>query len=276
MEGEACRIDRPGWLGCLQCGKGGDAKCQTVDGRGFLYVEEAFGPAFLERGQLGIDVYGGWARIAWLYGMGLEGAGVAIAGDERPWDFSDGIQSIERGRPKAEIGTIYEWDGIRYVVDTLAMSYEKHVTDKPEVSRATARYAAEYIKRARPALLNIVFDEPDHVGHEKGHDTADYYRKLAELDGYVGQILQAIDEAGIREETIVIVTADHGGIEKGHGGKTMMEMETPFIIQGKGIKRGYEFQESMMQFDCAATIAYIFGLEQPQVWIGRPMTQVFE
>ena len=165
---------------------------------------------------------------------------------------------LREAAPEAEIGTIYEWDGIRYVVDTLAMSYEKHVTDKPEVSRATARYAAEYIKRARPALLNIVFDEPDHVGHEKGHDTADYYRKLAELDGYVGQILQAIDEAGIREETIVIVTADHGGIEKGHG------------------KRGYEFQESMMQFDCAATIAYIFGLERPQVWIGRPMTQVFE
>lgn len=183
---------------------------------------------------------------------------------------------LREAAPEAEIGTIYEWDGIRYVVDTLAMSYEKHVTDKPLVSQATARYAAEYIKRARPALLNIVFDEPDHVGHEKGHDTADYYRKLAELDGYVGQILQAIDEAGIREETIVIVTADHGGIEKGHGGKTMMEMETPFIIQGKGIKRGYEFQESMMQFDCAATIAYIFGLEQPQVWIGRPMTQVFE
>ena len=27
----------------------------------------------------------------------------------------------------------------------------------------------------------------------------------------------------------------------------------------------------MMQFDVASTIAYIFKLEQPQVWIGRPM-----
>ena len=78
------------------------------------------------------------------------------------------------------------------------------------------------------------------------------------------------------DETIFIVTADHGGIKKGHGGKTMEEMETAFIISGKGIKKGYEFEESMMQFDCAATIAYIFGLEQPQVWIGRPMKQVFK
>ena len=36
------------------------------------------------------------------------------------------------------------------------------------------------------------------------------------------------------------------------------------------------FDESMMQFDCASTVASIFGLEQPQVWIGRPMMQVFE
>ena len=32
----------------------------------------------------------------------------------------------------------------------------------------------------------------------------------------------------------------------------------------------------MMQFDVASTIAYIFNLKQPQVWIGRPMKQVFK
>lgn len=52
-------------------------------------------------------------------------------------------------------------------------------------------------------------------------------------------------------------------------------METPFIICGKNIKKGLNFNESMMQFDVASTIAYIFGLKQPQVWIGRPMKQVF-
>lgn len=44
----------------------------------------------------------------------------------------------------------------------------------------------------------------------------------------------------------------------------------------KHVKRGGEFEESMMQYDTAATIAYIFGLKQPQVWTGRPMTQVFK
>ena len=182
---------------------------------------------------------------------------------------------LRESDPKAEIGCICEWAGIRYVVDTLALSYDKNITEKPQ-NPATAKCAVEYIKRARPALVNIVFDEPDHVGHAEGHDTPAYYEKLKELDGYIGQIIQAVKDAGMLDETIFIVTADHGGIKKGHGGKTMEEMETAFIIAGKGIKKGYEFQESMMQFDCASTIAYIFGLKQPQVWIGRPMIQVFK
>lgn len=183
---------------------------------------------------------------------------------------------LREAAPKAEIGCIYEWGGIRYVVDTLALNYDKHVKEASKEPDATARYAVEYIKKSRPALVNIVFDNPDHVGHASGHDTPDYYAVLTQLDGYVGQIVEAVKEAGMLDDTIFIITADHGGIKKGHGGKTMEEMETAFIISGKGVKKGYEFTESMMQFDVASTIAHIFGLKQPQVWIGRPMTQVFK
>lgn len=183
---------------------------------------------------------------------------------------------LDRSNPQSEIGCIYEWDGIRYVVDTLALDYERHVTECSEDPTATCRLAVDYIKRAKPNLCAVIFDEPDHVGHGDGHDTPAYYKKLKELDGYVGQIVEAVKEAGILDETIFIVTADHGGIDKGHGGKTMEEMETAFIIAGKGIKSGYNFTESMMQYDCASTIAYIFALEQPQVWIGRPMSQLFK
>lgn len=48
------------------------------------------------------------------------------------------------------------------------------------------------------------------------------------------------------------------------------------ILIGKGVKRILEFKESMMQFDIAATIAYIFDLSTPQVWVGRPMKQLFK
>ena len=178
--------------------------------------------------------------------------------------------------PEAKIGNLCEWDGIRYLVDTLTLDYDKHVAEAGTDSTATARYAVEYINKEKPTFFNIVFDALDHVGHAKGHDTEAYYNKLSEIDKYVGDIVNAIKQAGIWNESIIIVTADHGGKGYGHGGRTMLEMETPFIIAGKGIKKNYVIEESMMQFDVASTIAYIFCLKQPQVWIGRSISSVFE
>lgn len=183
---------------------------------------------------------------------------------------------LRQSDPKAEIGCIYEWKTIRCLVDTFALNYDKHVAEAEKNPAAAAQYAVEYIKKARPNLVSIIIDNPDHVGHAEGHDTPGYYTTMTELDGYVGQIIEAVKEAGMLDETIFIVTSDHGGINKGHGGKTMQEMETPFIISGKNINQGHLITESMMQFDVASTIARIFNLKQPQVWIGRPVVSVFK
>ena len=186
------------------------------------------------------------------------------------------FQIYRDAAPEAEIGVLSEWDGIKYLVDTLSTSYHAVAPDYTKNPTALCEMSVKYITEKKPALVAICFDNPDHVGHTVGHDTPEYYDKLKELDGYIARIVQAVDEAGMTDETIFIITSDHGGIGQGHGGITMQEMETPFIIVGKGVKAGGEFQESMMQYDVAATMAYIFALQQPQVWIGRPMTQVFE
>ena len=183
---------------------------------------------------------------------------------------------LHKARPEAEIGCLYEWEGIKYLADTLALDYHAQAPDYNKHPEALCGMAEKYIKEKTPVLLAVCFDNPDHVGHAAGHDTPEYYAKLNELDTYVARIVQAVKDAGMFDKTIFIITADHGGINKGHGGKTMQEMETPFIICGKNVKKGGEFSESMMQYDVASTIAYIFGLKQPQVWIGRPMKQVFK
>lgn len=185
------------------------------------------------------------------------------------------FQLLRDAQPNAEIGCLYEWDGIKYLVDTLALSHHAQAPDYNKYPEALCNMAETYIKEKKPHLLAVCFDNPDHVGHKAGHDTPEYYAKLKELDGYVARIIQAVKDAGMLEQTIFILTADHGGIDKGHGGKTMQEMQTPFIISGRNVRKGLEFRESMMQYDVASTIAYIFDLEQPQVWIGRPMKQVF-
>ncbi len=189
--------------------------------------------------------------------------------------FPNIFNLLKEAAPEAEIGAIYEWDGIKYLVDTLSLNYYHNVPNDNKLNTELTRFAVKYVKEKKPTLAAFIYDSPDDVGHADGHDTPGYYAKLKELDDQIGEIINAMKETGMYDNSIIIVTSDHGGIDKGHGGITMMEMETPFIIAGKGIQQGGEFQESMMQFDVAPTIADIFHLGPPQVWVGRSMKQVF-
>lgn len=186
------------------------------------------------------------------------------------------FQVYRDANPKAEIGALYEWDGIKFLVDTLSLSHHAQAPDYNTHPEALCDMAVEYIKNKKPNLLAICFDNPDHVGHKAGHDTPEYYAMLTQLDGYIDRIVRAVREAGMIDDTVFIITSDHGGIDHGHGGITLQEMETPFIIAGKGIKKGGAFTESMMQYDVASTMAYLLDLKQPQVWIGRPMKNVMK
>ena len=173
--------------------------------------------------------------------------------------------------PEAEIGCIFEWGGIRPLIDEKAHDY--CVKEKQE---NLTPLAIEYIKEKKPDFLTVIYDDPDHVGHADGHDTPQYYAKMEQLDAWLGEIIAAIKEAGIYDDSIIIVTSDHGGIGTRHGGRSLMEMDTPFIVAGKGIRKAGEFKEYMMQYDTAHTIAEMFGLEIPQLWRGRSMSQIFE
>ncbi len=276
MESGTCVCHRFGRMGRLQCGKGGYAEREGVDGCRMLHVEKTQCTSFIQCCKLGFHVYGAGPELHGYTEWGSRTPELPSRVLNEHGIFPTVFSELRKAAPDAEMGVLYEWDGIKYLVDTLALNHHAQAPDYNTHPTALCDMACEYITQKKPVLSAFCFDNPDHVGHGDGHDTPAYYAKLKELDGYVGRIVDAIKEAGIYENSIIIVTADHGGINKGHGGKTMEEMETPFIIAGKNIKKGGAFEESMMQFDCASTIASVFNLEQPQVWIGRPMTQVFE
>lgn len=179
---------------------------------------------------------------------------------------------LREQKPKATIGVIYSWSGIGYLFPKKAVNKDENTNN----DSITLAHAQQYIKSEKPDFLFLHFDNVDGAGHNIGWGTPEYYRSISIFDNHVGGILAAVDEAGIRDNTIIILTSDHGGINKGHGGKTLQEMEIPWIIIGRKIKKGYALKQSIMTYDTAATIAYIFGLKTPQVWVGRPVLEAFE
>lgn len=184
--------------------------------------------------------------------------------------FPTVFQLTRNNYKDAEIGVLYDWDGIKYLVDTLSLNYfDKTTSIDPE---NLAEMASDYILDKKPMLAAFIFDNPDHIGHTIGWESDEYQEMLTRLDNNVKKIVEAIDKAGIRRNSVIIVTADHGGIGTGHGSISLNEMETPFVMTGPGIPCNVCFDDqSMMQYDIASTIAKLLGVEQPQVWTGRPV-----
>ena len=175
-------------------------------------------------------------------------------------------------RPQLKTAVIYSWGGIGYLFEKKCVSFEKHIPS----DSTTAVEAALYIKQEKPNLLFVHFSDVDGVGHNIGHDIPEYYKQVTTMDGYVKQILDAIKKAGIMDETVVMLSSDHGGINKGHGGKTLMEVEIPWIVYGNAVKQKGEVKQSIVTYDTGATIAYLLGLKQPQLWTGRAVKNIFE
>lgn len=175
----------------------------------------------------------------------------------------------------AKIGYFYEWDGMKYLAEQKAMNESFHSTSPGDNHHEITQACTQYILKNRPTLTAIIFDQPDGKGHKIGFGSDDYYQKLSVLDQRIGEIIEAIHNAGIRNETIIMIVADHGDINTGHGGKTMNEMQVPLIFSGKGIRKNHQINASTMVYDIAATIGAIFNLNNPQVWTGRAITEIF-
>ena len=173
--------------------------------------------------------------------------------------------------PSAVISIFHDWDGFGRLI-------EKGVPDvmeNPEGPQQTVQRAVAYFYQEKPMLTFIHLDHVDHAGHDIGHGTPEYYAAVEEADRLTGAVVEGLRKAGMFEQTLLLVTADHGGVGKRHGGATMAEIEIPWIIYGPGAAAGKEIATPVNTYDTAATIAYILGLTPPDSWTANPVIEAF-
>lgn len=184
--------------------------------------------------------------------------------------FPSIFQVLSEQHPEWEVGSIYEWDGFGNLYDHRFVDYDAHGKDPDD----TAALAAAYIKAKRPNFLFVHLDLVDDAGHTYGHGSPRYYEAVAKADALIASIRQAAADAGIAGDTVMIVTSDHGGVGKGHGGETLAELEIPWIVAGRNIKPGVELDLPINTFDTTATVAWLLRARIPYAWLGRAVTPI--
>jgi len=179
--------------------------------------------------------------------------------------------AVRRQMPQAPVGIVHEWDGFARLVEPGVATILRHEVDADK----TVETAAAFIRERKPLLTVVHLDLVDHAGHASGWLTPAYAQAVERADALVATLLAAIDGAGMRSRTIVMISADHGGVGKSHGGLTKAEIEIPWIIAGPGVKRGHVIDIPVSTLDTAPTILFALGMHAPAVWVGRPVLDAF-
>ncbi len=172
------------------------------------------------------------------------------------------FRRIRKAYPEAELGSYCDWNPINKGIVEKGLG----VNHKTARDKELTPLICDYIRGKKPDFLFVHFDSVDGAGHNNGYGTDRHIEAINSVDKLIGDVYSAIESAGIKQDTLFIVIADHGGTNDGtgkgsHGGWTDEEKYVTFAAVGEGISRG-EIKEMNIR-DLAAIVLYAFGIDIP-------------
>ena len=123
---------------------------------------------------------------------------------------------------------------------------------------------------------------PSQTDEQLRHLIANYYGMISLIDHNVGRILIALDELGLRDNTIVVYTTDHGDWLGDHGiilkGPMMYEglLRIGSIWRGPGVPAGKVVEDPVSTLDLPATFYDYAGLSPNAAMHSRSLRQLIE
>lgn len=123
-------------------------------------------------------------------------------------------------------------------------------------------------------LMFVHFPTPDFMGHEYGWLSPEQLSVLFRADQAIEKLVAELENRNLREETLFIITADHGGHDTTHGYSLPEDMTIPWIAFGAGVQPA-ELTSPVNTVDTAATAAFALGLSIPPEWDGVPVYEAF-
>jgi len=136
--------------------------------------------------------------------------------------------------------------------------------------------AAGYIRAGPPEIFFLHLDFVDGAGHSHGYGTREYIEQITATDALVGHVLDAIRDAGVFEESLIVLLSDHGGEGTSHGSDHPDCMTIFWGCRGPGVRQGIELNGEVHIMDTAAVVAEAMGLAAPKGWDAKIPEGIFE
>jgi predicted AlkP superfamily pyrophosphatase or phosphodiesterase len=119
-------------------------------------------------------------------------------------------------------------------------------------------------------LMFVHFPTTDAMGHVYGWLSPEQLSVLFRADQAIEKIYTELEARGLMNETLFIITSDHGGHATTHGSSMYEDMIIPWIALGAGVLPA-ELTSPITTTDTAATAAFALGLDLPAEWDGVPV-----
>jgi len=148
-------------------------------------------------------------------------------------------------------------------------------TSDDEVASA----AASIINEHQPQVLFVHFPDCDRVGHKLGWGTPEQLAAVSNADKDLGKLLKALDDQHLTDKTLIVISADHGGNGRTHGGLDPRSQHIPWIAAGPGIKANYDLTRNqklvVATYDTFATSCFVLHIPVPDHIDGKPVMDIF-
>lgn len=168
-------------------------------------------------------------------------------------------------KPEIKLASFVSWGPINYgIIEESADCLKVSKSDDELVEEI-----AEYIKKKDFDILFVQLDDVDHAGHAYEYWSKEYYAQIEKSDEHVGKIVNALKEAGIYDETLIIATSDHGGggdNSKSHGSNHPKDMNIFLSCTGANIEPNFKIEEPTSIMDIPAIVFKALGLQPHENW----------
>lgn len=82
----------------------------------------------------------------------------------------------------------------------------------------------------KPLFSFFYYVNPDLAGHSREWNSEEYCQTISQTDKYIGVIIQNLKELDMWNDTLLIISSDHGGVSQYHGHGANAEEQIPLYL----------------------------------------------